>query len=125
MSVIATPALSRGKERRGARKSRSKAPSPGSPRRLTGTAVMLLSSGGPLDATYQPVQDLLIHTGAIMERRLAAILAADVVGYSRLMEQDEAGTFTRLRAHREELFEPEIARHHGRIFSPADRRVWC
>ena len=77
---------------------------------------MLLSSSVPLDATYQPVQDPLIHTGAIMERRLAAILAADVVGYSRLMEQDEADTFTRLRAHREELFEPEIARHHGRIF---------
>jgi adenylate cyclase len=51
-----------------------------------------------------------------MERRLAAILAADVVGYARLMEQDEAGTFERLRTHRKELFEPEIERHHGRIF---------
>jgi TolB-like protein/class 3 adenylate cyclase len=51
-----------------------------------------------------------------MERRLAAILAADVVGYSRLMEQDEAGTFERLRAHRLELFEPSIEKHHGRIF---------
>jgi class 3 adenylate cyclase len=51
-----------------------------------------------------------------MERHLAAILAADVVGYSRLMEQDEAATFERLRAHRKELFEPEIERHHGRIF---------
>ena len=51
-----------------------------------------------------------------MERRLAAILAADVVGYSRLMEQDEAGTFMRLRAHRKELFEPEIEKHNGRIF---------
>src|SRR5215475_4589798 len=51
-----------------------------------------------------------------MERRLAAILAADVAGYGRLMEQDEAGTFERLRAHRKELFEPEIAKHHGRIF---------
>src|SRR5262244_464340 len=51
-----------------------------------------------------------------MERRLAAILAADVVGYSRLMEQDEADTFERLRAYRRELFEPEIAKHHGRIF---------
>jgi len=51
-----------------------------------------------------------------MERRLAAILAADVVGYSRLMEQDEAGTFARLRAHRKELLEPEITSHHGRIF---------
>nr|WP_311044412.1 adenylate/guanylate cyclase domain-containing protein [Rhizobium sp. NZLR10] len=39
-----------------------------------------------------------------------------MVGYSALMEQDEAGTFDRLRARRTELFEPEIARHHGRIF---------
>lgn len=51
-----------------------------------------------------------------MERKLAAILAADVVGYSRLMEQDEAGTFERLRAQRKELFEPEINKHHGHIF---------
>jgi class 3 adenylate cyclase/TolB-like protein len=51
-----------------------------------------------------------------MERRLSAILAVDVVGYSRLMESDEAGTFERLRAHRKDLFEPEIAGHHGRIF---------
>jgi class 3 adenylate cyclase/TolB-like protein len=51
-----------------------------------------------------------------VERRLAAILAVDVVGYSRLMGADELGTFERIRAHRKELFEPEIARHHGRIF---------
>jgi adenylate cyclase len=51
-----------------------------------------------------------------MERKLAAILAADVVGYSALMEMDEAGTFERVTAGRTELFEPEIARHHGRIF---------
>jgi adenylate cyclase len=51
-----------------------------------------------------------------MERKLAAILAADVVGYSRLMEQDEAGTFQRLSGHRRELFEPEIEKHHGRVF---------
>ena len=51
-----------------------------------------------------------------MERRLAAILAADVVGYSRLMEQDEAGTFERLRQTRTDLVEPEIVRHSGRIF---------
>jgi TolB-like protein/class 3 adenylate cyclase len=51
-----------------------------------------------------------------MERRLAAILAADVVGYSRLMEQDEAGTFERLRHRRTELVEPAIAHHRGRIF---------
>ncbi|HEY7689346.1 MAG TPA: adenylate/guanylate cyclase domain-containing protein [Dongiaceae bacterium] len=51
-----------------------------------------------------------------MERRLTAILAADVVGYASLMEKDEAGTYARLRAGRKELFEPEIHRHHGRIF---------
>ena len=51
-----------------------------------------------------------------MERKLAAILAADVVGYSALMERDEAGTFDRLKAGRKELFEPEIARRHGRVF---------
>jgi adenylate cyclase len=50
------------------------------------------------------------------QRRLAAILAADVVGYSRLMELDDVGTFERLRAHRHELFEPEIGKHQGRIF---------
>jgi TolB-like protein/class 3 adenylate cyclase/Flp pilus assembly protein TadD len=51
-----------------------------------------------------------------MERRLSAILAVDVVGYSRLIEQDEGGTFERLRANRKELFEPEIEKHRGRIF---------
>jgi TolB-like protein/class 3 adenylate cyclase/Flp pilus assembly protein TadD len=50
------------------------------------------------------------------QRHLAAILAADVVGYARLMEQDEADTFARLRAHRKDLFEPEIEEHHGRVF---------
>ena len=51
-----------------------------------------------------------------MDRKLVAILAADVVGYSTFMERDEPGTFERLKAGRKELFEPEIARHHGRIF---------
>jgi TolB-like protein/class 3 adenylate cyclase/TPR repeat protein len=51
-----------------------------------------------------------------MHRKLAAILAADVVGYSALMERDEKGTHERLRACQKELFEPEIARHRGRIF---------
>src|SRR5262245_31180261 len=48
-------------------------------------------------------------------RRLVAILAADVVGYSRLMEVDEVGTLARLKAHRLELLDPAIARNHGRI----------
>jgi class 3 adenylate cyclase len=50
------------------------------------------------------------------QRHLAAILAADAVGYSRLMEQDETDTFAQLRMHRRELFEPEINKHRGRIF---------
>src|SRR5262249_26375737 len=49
------------------------------------------------------------------ERRLAAILAADVAGYSRLMEVDEEGTLTVLRAIRDELGDPKIAEHRGRI----------
>jgi class 3 adenylate cyclase len=51
-----------------------------------------------------------------MERKLAAILAADVVGYSALMERDESGTFKRLRASHKELFEPTIEKYRGRIF---------
>jgi TolB-like protein/class 3 adenylate cyclase len=49
-----------------------------------------------------------------VERRLAAILAADVVGYSHLVEQDEAGTIARLKALRKETLEPILARHGGR-----------
>jgi class 3 adenylate cyclase len=48
-------------------------------------------------------------------RRLAAILSADVVGYSRLMGMDEAGTLAALRAHRAELIDPTIIEHGGRI----------
>jgi len=48
-------------------------------------------------------------------RRLAAILAADVVGYSRLMEADEAGTLAALKRHRENVFDPAVAKHNGRI----------
>jgi TolB-like protein len=50
-----------------------------------------------------------------VERRLAAILAADVAGYSRLMGQDEAGTLARLRNQRRELMDPKIGEHKGRI----------
>jgi adenylate cyclase len=50
-----------------------------------------------------------------VERRLAAILAADVAGYSRLMGADEEGTLVRLKAHRRELIDPKIAEHRGRI----------
>src|SRR6195256_4447290 len=50
-----------------------------------------------------------------MQRRLAAILAADVVGYSRLMGADEIGTLTSLKSHRRELIDSAIAEHRGRI----------
>jgi adenylate cyclase len=49
------------------------------------------------------------------QRRLAAILAADVVGYSRLMEQDEAGTLAVLKQRRKDVLEPLVAEHSGRI----------
>ena len=50
-----------------------------------------------------------------VERRLAAILAADVAGYSRLIGADEEGTLARLKAYRRELIDPKIAEHRGRI----------
>ncbi|MGE5201670.1 MAG: adenylate/guanylate cyclase domain-containing protein, partial [Acidobacteriota bacterium] len=50
-----------------------------------------------------------------VERRLAAILAADVAGYSRLIGADEEGTLARLKAHRRELIDPKIAEHRGRV----------
>ena len=51
-----------------------------------------------------------------VQRRLAAILAADVVGYSRLMEADEEGTLARMKTLRKDVIEPKIANHGGRIF---------
>ncbi|HEX6094554.1 MAG TPA: adenylate/guanylate cyclase domain-containing protein, partial [Dongiaceae bacterium] len=51
-----------------------------------------------------------------MQRKLAAILAADVVGYSRLMSEDEAGTLAALRARRKDVLEPAVAQRYGRIF---------
>src|SRR5438552_19044228 len=58
----------------------------------------------PGEAMNQPV-----------ERRLAAILAADVAGYSRLMGVDEEGTHERLKAHLGQLVEPKITEHRGRV----------
>lgn len=75
-------------------------------RRLLNTAGRTLARGQALE------------TGAMAEnvkRRLAAILAADVVGYSRLMGDDEVGTLAEVRSHRKELVDPKIAEHHGRI----------
>ena len=54
-----------------------------------------------------------------VQRRLAAILSADVVGYSRLMGVDEVGTLAALKAHRAELMDPKIAAHAGRIVKTA------
>ena len=48
-------------------------------------------------------------------RKLVAILAADMVGYSRLMEADETGTIKRQKTHRAELIDPKITEYHGRI----------
>ena len=56
---------------------------------------------------------------ARVERRLAAILAADVAGYSRLMGADEEGTRARLKAHRVDLIDPKNKRHHGRVVKTA------
>jgi adenylate cyclase len=53
--------------------------------------------------------------GMSQSRRLAAILAADVAGYSRLIGADEGGTLERLKALRRELLDPKIAEHHGRL----------
>jgi adenylate cyclase len=50
-----------------------------------------------------------------IKRRLTTILAADVVGYSRLMASDEAGTLASLKALRRELFEPKAVEYHGRL----------
>ncbi len=47
-----------------------------------------------------------------VQRRLAAILAADVVGYSRLMREDESGTLAQLKVLRKEVFDPRIAEHN-------------
>ncbi len=49
-----------------------------------------------------------------MERKLSAILATDVVGYSRLMGEDEAGTLAALKSHRAELIDPKAAQYNGR-----------
>jgi TolB-like protein/Flp pilus assembly protein TadD len=57
--------------------------------------------------------DFMVETR--VERRLAAILAGDVAGYSRLMGADEEGTLARLNAHRREFLEPKIAEYRGRI----------
>jgi adenylate cyclase len=63
---------------------------------------------------HQPKYELFMPEERI-NRKLAAILAADVVGYSRLMGADEAGTLAALKRHRETIFDPAVAAHNGRI----------
>ena len=72
-------------------------------------------------STWPRTQDSLYFRYALfmadrrINRKLAAILAADVVGYSRLMGADEAGTLAALKRHRETIFNPAVAAHNGRI----------
>jgi TolB-like protein/class 3 adenylate cyclase len=66
-------------------------------------------------ASSVPMASRIAHEDSRATRRLAAILAADVAGYSRLMEADEEGTLARLNALRRELIDPKIAERRGRI----------
>ncbi|MER8830166.1 adenylate/guanylate cyclase domain-containing protein [Mesorhizobium sp. M0938] len=59
------------------------------------------------------------------QRRLAAILACDVVGYSRLMERDERGTLERLKTYRKDLLEPLVSEHQGRIVKLTGDGILC
>src|SRR5215467_10656141 len=70
-----------------------------------------------MKATRPNAQSRAVHfmAEARVSRKLAAILAADVVGYSRLMGADEAGTLAALKRHREAIFDPAVAAHKGRI----------
>ena len=82
----------------------------------------------PSAATYSPPRSSSAEPAPATPRaarRLAAILAADVVGYSRLMGQDEQGTLERLKAHRKEFIEPLVAEHRGRIVNLAGDSALC
>ncbi len=60
-----------------------------------------------------------------VQRKLAAILAANVAGYSRLMGEDEAGALAAVTSHISEVFEPEITAHHGRIINTMGDAVFA
>src|SRR5260370_35829711 len=66
----------------------------------------------------RPLREDILRAERV-ERRLAAVLAADVAGYSRLMGRDEAGTLARLNALRRELIDPQVGEHKGRIVKTA------
>src|SRR5260221_8714514 len=68
-----------------------------------------IAAARPRRSAEEPVEREQVN------RRMAAILAADVAGYSRLMGTDEEGTHARLKAHRRELIDPKIKERHGRI----------
>src|SRR6516165_3345753 len=76
----------------------------------------LCGTGNSRTLSHRPAPGWLAGmSGNRIERRLAAILAVDVAGYSRLMGEDEEGTHGRLKAHLRELIDPRIRVHHGRI----------
>src|SRR5712664_2784516 len=78
----------------------------------------IFSSTGETDrpSTWPEISSMTTDDSPQLEHRLAAILAADVVGYSRLMAADEAATLIRLTRHMTEFVEPTIAAHRGRLF---------
>src|SRR6267142_94145 len=76
---------------------------------------MNLQANHDLKAAYRDLPPEVAFRAMAATRRLAAILAADVAGYSRLIGADEEGTLERLKAHRRELIDPKIAGHKGRI----------
>jgi class 3 adenylate cyclase len=65
-----------------------------------------------------------IQSGEHVERRLAAILAADVAGYSRLMATDEVGALTALKVHRREVVDPAIAAQTAESLRPQATACW-
>ena len=65
-----------------------------------------------------------METTRATQRRLAAILAADVVGFSKLMGQDEEGTLARIRALRRDVIEPKVQEHHGRMLRLPATTFW-
>jgi class 3 adenylate cyclase len=67
------------------------------------------------NTTYYSVENGSFMVEERVNRKLAAILAADVVGYSRLMGAGEAGTLAALKRHREAVFDPAVAAHNGRV----------
>src|SRR6266704_517065 len=69
----------------------------------------------PISSEGNAVVEAIFMAEARVERRLAAILAADVAGYSRLMGVDEEGTLAALKELRRELADPKIKEHRGRI----------